>query len=175
MPEDMSDRMPEDMPDRMPDRMPEDLPDRMPEDLPVRECINVMVGITRSKVIFYLFTFPLTLYQHRHVLAQEGPKVQELHGACQRGALFEDDMCRWSSRYVFFWNITVSYLYHHIIFISYSYINKIHTYDLHIHVNHWCSGKKVDPHLEPSWVARRDRPSQKPSGWHRDGSHGPFL
>ena len=35
MPEDMSDRMPEDM----------------PEDLPVRKCINVMVGITRSKVI----------------------------------------------------------------------------------------------------------------------------
>ena len=48
MPEDMSDRMPEDMPDRM----PEDLPDRMPEDLPVRKCINVMVGITRSKVMF---------------------------------------------------------------------------------------------------------------------------
>ena len=72
MPEDMSDRMPEDMPDRMPedlpdripeDRMPEDMldrmpnrmsedmSDRMPEDLPVRKCINVMVGITRSKVI----------------------------------------------------------------------------------------------------------------------------
>ena len=44
----MSDRMPEDMSDRM----PEDMPDRMPEDLPVRKCINVMVGITRSKVIF---------------------------------------------------------------------------------------------------------------------------
>jgi hypothetical protein len=44
--------MPEDMPDRMPDRMPEDMSDRMPEDLPVRKCINVMVGITRSKVIF---------------------------------------------------------------------------------------------------------------------------
>jgi hypothetical protein len=26
--------------------------DRMPEDLPVRECINVTVGITRSKVFF---------------------------------------------------------------------------------------------------------------------------
>ena len=25
--------------------------DRMPEDLPVTKCINVMVGITRSKVI----------------------------------------------------------------------------------------------------------------------------
>jgi hypothetical protein len=35
----------------MPDRMPEDMSDRMPEDLPVATCINVMVGITRSKVI----------------------------------------------------------------------------------------------------------------------------
>ena len=48
MPEDMPDRMPEGMPDRMPDKMS----DRMPEDLPVTKCINVMVGITRSKVIF---------------------------------------------------------------------------------------------------------------------------
>ena len=55
MPEDLPDRMPdrmsEDMPEDMPDRMPEDMPDRMPEDLPVTKCINVMVGITRSKVI----------------------------------------------------------------------------------------------------------------------------
>ena len=51
MPEDMPGRMPEDMPDRMPDRMPEDMPDRMSEDLPVTKRINVMVGITRSKVI----------------------------------------------------------------------------------------------------------------------------
>jgi len=66
LPEDMSEHMPEDMPDRMPnrmsedmsDRMPEDMPDRMPEDLPVRTCINVMVGITRSKVIFCKFTRP---------------------------------------------------------------------------------------------------------------------
>jgi len=36
----------------MPNRMSEDMSDRMPEDLPVRKCINVMVGITRSKVIF---------------------------------------------------------------------------------------------------------------------------
>ena len=57
MPEDMPDRMPEDMPDRipegMPDKVPECLPDRMPEDLPVTKCINVMVGITRSKVICF--------------------------------------------------------------------------------------------------------------------------
>ena len=65
MPEDMPDRMPEDLPERMPEDMPEDMPehlpedmpdrmpDRMPEDLPVRKCINVMVGITRSKVIFF--------------------------------------------------------------------------------------------------------------------------
>jgi len=52
MPEDMPEHMPEDMPDRMPNRMSEDMSDRMPEDLPVRKCINSMVGITRSKVIF---------------------------------------------------------------------------------------------------------------------------
>ena len=51
MPDRMSDRMPKDMPEHMPDRMPEDMSDRMPQDLPVRKCINVMVGITRSKVI----------------------------------------------------------------------------------------------------------------------------
>jgi len=51
LPEDMPGRMPEDMPDRMPDRMPENMSDRMPEDLPVTNCINVMVGITRSKVM----------------------------------------------------------------------------------------------------------------------------
>jgi hypothetical protein len=51
MPEDMPEDMPEHMPEDMPDRMPEDMSDRMPEDLPVRKCINVMVGITRSKVI----------------------------------------------------------------------------------------------------------------------------
>jgi len=41
------------MPDRMSNRMSEDMSDRMPEDLPVRKCINVMVGITRSKVILF--------------------------------------------------------------------------------------------------------------------------
>ena len=56
MPEDMPDHMPEDMPDRMPNRMSEDMSGRMPEDLPVRKCINVMVGITRSKVIFFGWT-----------------------------------------------------------------------------------------------------------------------
>ena len=40
------------MPEDMPDRMPEDMSDRMPEDLPVTKCINVMVGITRSKILF---------------------------------------------------------------------------------------------------------------------------
>jgi hypothetical protein len=40
------------MPDRMPDPMPEDMSDRMPEDLPVTKRINVMVGMTRSKVIY---------------------------------------------------------------------------------------------------------------------------
>jgi hypothetical protein len=40
------------MPEDMPDRMPEDMSDRMPEDLPVTKCKNVMVGITRSKIIY---------------------------------------------------------------------------------------------------------------------------
>jgi hypothetical protein len=55
--EDMAVRMPVDMPDRMPEdmpgKMPEDISDRIPEDLPVTKRINVMVGITRSKVIFF--------------------------------------------------------------------------------------------------------------------------
>ena len=63
IPKDMPDRMPENLPDRisedmleyipedMPNRMPEDMSDRMPEDLRVTKCVNVMVGITRSKVI----------------------------------------------------------------------------------------------------------------------------
>ena len=34
-------------------RMPEDTSDRMPEDLPVTKRINVMVRITRSKVICF--------------------------------------------------------------------------------------------------------------------------
>ena len=49
LPEDLPDRMPEDMRDRM----PEDMSDRMPEYLPVRKSINVIVGMTRSKVIQY--------------------------------------------------------------------------------------------------------------------------
>ena len=54
--------MPARMPEDMPDRMPEDMPERMPEDMPDKNarrfannkmyCINVMVGITRSKVFF---------------------------------------------------------------------------------------------------------------------------
>ena len=54
MPDRMPEDMPEHMPEDMPDRMPEDMSDRMPEDLPVRKCINVMVGITRSKVIVFI-------------------------------------------------------------------------------------------------------------------------
>ena len=64
MPEDLPDRMPEDMPEDMPDHMPEDMSDRMPEDLPVRKCINVMVGITRSKVICSLQSALQTATDH---------------------------------------------------------------------------------------------------------------
>ena len=66
LPEDMPDRMPEDMPDRMPedmpDKMPWDMPDRMPEDLPVTKCINVMVGITRSKVFWIPWYVNIHIY-----------------------------------------------------------------------------------------------------------------
>ena len=62
MKEDMPDRMPEDMPDKM----PEDMSDKMPEDLPVTKRIDVMVGITRSKVIsiiyYYQLLFPHAIY-----------------------------------------------------------------------------------------------------------------
>ena len=62
MPDRMSEDMPEDMPDRMPDRMPEDMSDRMPEDLPVTKRINVMVGMTRTKVYnFEMFLFFLKM------------------------------------------------------------------------------------------------------------------
>jgi len=56
MPEHLPDRMPEDLPDRIPEGMPEDMSDRMPEDLPVSKCINVMMGITRSKVFGKILT-----------------------------------------------------------------------------------------------------------------------
>jgi hypothetical protein len=46
------------MPEDMPDRIPKDMSDRMPEGfLPVTKRINVMVGMTRSKVIFVLLLF----------------------------------------------------------------------------------------------------------------------
>jgi len=53
------------MPDRMSNRMSEDMSDRMPEDLPVRKCINVMVGITRSKVIFSYIPIVILKYPRR--------------------------------------------------------------------------------------------------------------
>jgi hypothetical protein len=51
--------MPDRMPEGMPDRMPEGMPYKVPEDLPVTKCINVMVGITRSKVFFTLIFIDL--------------------------------------------------------------------------------------------------------------------
>ena len=44
--------------------------DRMPEDVPVRTCINVMVGITRSKVIFMgiSWTMGININKHGYVL-----------------------------------------------------------------------------------------------------------
>jgi hypothetical protein len=49
--------MPDSMPEDMPDKLPEDMSDRMPEDFPVTKRIDVMVGITRSKVIFLYLSF----------------------------------------------------------------------------------------------------------------------
>ena len=76
MPEDLPDRMPEDMPEDMPDRMPEDMSDRMPEDLPVRKCTNVMVGITRSKVI-------LGIYIWKHLLVDRNINIGTCSGKFQ--------------------------------------------------------------------------------------------
>jgi hypothetical protein len=64
MPEAMPDRMPEGMPDSMPEVMPSRVPEDMPEDLPVRTCINVMVGITRSKVILWIVQEFLLMSPH---------------------------------------------------------------------------------------------------------------
>ena len=61
MPEDLPEDMPDRMPEDMPDKMPEDMSDRMPEDLPVTKRIDVMVGITRSKV-FFVSCFFLTVF-----------------------------------------------------------------------------------------------------------------
>jgi hypothetical protein len=58
----------------MPDKMPEDMSDRMPEDLPVTKRINVMVGITRSKVIvFWAPMFTVELQELDLVVKQSDP------------------------------------------------------------------------------------------------------
>ena len=135
MPEDMPDRMPEDMPDKMledmpdrmpegmpertpeclPDRMPEDLPGRMPEDLPVTKCINVMVGITRSKVIYCSFFTCKCPSRHNSMhffdmaTSKSGPKLRcfvhfdlEMCFAPQRRALFRHlNFQKWSEPLVF--------------------------------------------------------------------------
>ena len=69
MPEQIAEDMPARMPEDMPDRMPENMSDRMPEDLPVTKRIDVMVGITRSKVLFKgdgINPFPITLHSEIH-------------------------------------------------------------------------------------------------------------
>jgi len=66
------------MPDRMPNRMSEDMSDRMPEDLPVRKCINVMVGITRSKVIWMIYLLKMMIL---HLLNVKSPDDQMVLGS----------------------------------------------------------------------------------------------
>ena len=60
----------------MPEDMPEDMSDRMPEDLPVTKRIDVMVGITRSKVISFFFSgFPTVRCSDSPILSQDGLKL----------------------------------------------------------------------------------------------------
>ena len=97
LPEDMPGRMPEDMPDRMPDRMPENMSDRMPEDLPVTKCINVMVGITRSKVIlWFLMCWSYVVNHLNPVLLQSShPRHLPCHAApAARDASRRPSNCR---------------------------------------------------------------------------------
>ena len=42
----------------------------MPEDLPVRKCINVMVGITRSKVIYLFMSMYVYIYIYNYIYTQ---------------------------------------------------------------------------------------------------------
>ena len=99
MPEDLPDRMPEDMPEHMPedmpDRMPEDMSDRMPEDLPVRKCINVMVGVTRSKAFFFVIWMfgnagrkVLVLNQHFLSKSESLSDFPRVNGTPQKGFLY---------------------------------------------------------------------------------------
>ena len=113
MPEDMPDHMPEDMPDRMPNRMSEDMSDRMPEDLPVRKCINVMVGITRSKVILDLLVGP----QDRLEATLMAPHVH-LCFSCERRVQGSDSLLSWGFMCV--------YIYIYIYIHTYIYICNIH-------------------------------------------------
>ena len=54
--------------------MPEDMSDGMPEDLPVTKCINVIVGITRSKV--FLAWTP----RRNHKFGAQIPRELGIHG-----------------------------------------------------------------------------------------------
>ena len=115
----MPEGMPERTPECLPDRMPEDLPDRMPEDLPVTKCINVMVGITRSKVIYCSFFTCKCPSRHNSMhffdmaTSKSGPKLRcfvhfdlEMCFAPQRRALFRHlNFQKWSEPLVFltFW------------------------------------------------------------------------
>ena len=127
LPEDMPGRMPEDMPDRMPDRMPENMSDRMPEDLPVTKCINVMVGITRSKVIcFFLIPLPsmsqaLLPFSSRigFILAfQKSPSIMPSTWIVPKRPKAPKNLktslflhiCEISPTYIIWWNVSCIYL-----------------------------------------------------------------
>ena len=69
----------------MPDKMPEDMSDTMPEDLPVTKRIDVMVGITRSKVIiiviclffyYYYYCYCYCYYYNYPIIVETTNQMQ---------------------------------------------------------------------------------------------------
>jgi len=120
MPEDMPDRVPEDMPEHfaedMPGRMPEDMPDRMPEAMPdkmpegmsVTKRINVMVGITRSKVILFS-TFLDTPKYHMGALKLGIPLCASSVSILVVVAIHDDWMIWDTSQETFVWQLYILY------------------------------------------------------------------
>jgi hypothetical protein len=66
------------MPEPMRDRKPENMTDRMPEDLPVTKRINVMLGMIRSKVFFWLFSGATWLTGPQKLKPEDAIKVLSL-------------------------------------------------------------------------------------------------
>ena len=91
--------------------MPEGMSDRMPEDLPVTKCINVMVGITRSKVIFSCIpvSIPVQLSSpfepsHFHyILIYLTNKTREIRRVIRETQGFQTKPRVWQLWPIYFW------------------------------------------------------------------------